>query len=288
MRRISLLISLVLTFGACATVSSVKQTQDKPGVLYLARHGQTEWNRVSRFQGDPDLDQIGYLNRVSLWMLLKDVPLHTIYTSDKLRTKRTAELVAKSHNLQPRSRAELSEINSGILAGICFKYMEPTTTKKNADQCPVFVRGSHPELARKEVEKVWQEIKKGGIYAKAPLGENYPDMKARLAPLLKEIRQELKKGNVLAVGHGLINRVALNGLLGWPVEKLYHLRQENDQVYRIEGLHLNDASKVNVFLYSPGHEWKQCSPPTKDGQRQLDCHPKKEGPKTQASEKDVN
>ena len=39
----------------------------RPQVIYLSRHGQTEWNRVARMQGDPDLDAVGYVNRLSLW-----------------------------------------------------------------------------------------------------------------------------------------------------------------------------------------------------------------------------
>src|SRR3989339_328160 len=93
---------IVLFMMACGSVGV-------PKIVYIARHGQTEYNRVGRFQGNPDLDSVGYINRASLWLLLKDRPLAAIYTSKLLRTQRTAELLAVQHGLPILTRADLNE-----------------------------------------------------------------------------------------------------------------------------------------------------------------------------------
>lgn len=284
MKFVVLWVSLAgLVVGAVGCVKAGEKGGGKPGVLYLARHGQTRWNRISQFQGDPDLDQIGYLNRVSLWLLLKDEQLHAIYTSGKRRTQRTAALLARQHGLAIRVRPALDEIHSGVLEGICYKHMQPDTKKPGAAECDVPARGSRPALALKAVQRIWAEARAKGPAGRVPLGENYADMKKRLSPLIPELKGAVGRGNVLAVGHGLINRVALHLLLGWSLDQVHKLRQENDQVYRIEGLH---DGKLAIELYTPGHGWKRCSPP-KAHQKRLDCSPPPlgKGEKAEASPK---
>ena len=114
----ALLPVLMLACAACHTMGT-------PKVIYLARHGQTEWNRVGRFQGDPDLDPVGYANRVSLWLQLRDRPLKAIYTSALQRTQRTAELLAKEKKLPIQPRAEINEIHPGVFEGLCYADVDP-------------------------------------------------------------------------------------------------------------------------------------------------------------------
>ena len=49
--------------------------------LYIARHGQTEWNRVGRWQGDPDLNPKGYEDRLGLYLALREAGIERIHTS---------------------------------------------------------------------------------------------------------------------------------------------------------------------------------------------------------------
>ncbi|MBW2733275.1 MAG: histidine phosphatase family protein [Deltaproteobacteria bacterium] len=264
MRDRSLILSLgllITTLSACAV--------SKPQTLYLARHGQTPWNRVSRFQGDPGLDSVGYVNRFNLWMLLRDKKIKAIYTSALKRTQMTAKLVARQHKVEIQPRAEINEIASGVFEGICFAYMVPGTKKPGAKDCMVVSRGANLEPTKKEIARIWSEYRKKGIRGRLPLAENYFDMKKRAKPFVSELKRTLRRGETLVVGHGLINRVLLHLLLDWPLENVKHLRQGNDQVYRMEGLGTPDT---RVYLYTSGHGWKRCSAP-KAGDKHLDCSP---------------
>lgn len=58
--------------------------------LYIARHGQTQWNVEKRMQGwlDSDLTELGLYNARALGERLKDIELNQVYISPSKRTKR--------------------------------------------------------------------------------------------------------------------------------------------------------------------------------------------------------
>jgi len=245
-------------------VSAVSHT------LYLARHGQTAWNRVGRFQGDPDLDPVGYAQRVSLWMLMRSVKLGAIYTSERLRTQRTAALVARSHKLSIRVRAAINEIAPGILEGLCYAQVDPDHAEPEDQRCLVEPRDGHPpDAAVKFVARHWAELQARGHSAKVPLGESYLDMVQRARPFVSgELLAELVHGNVLVVGHGVINRVLLHLLTGWPLKSVQHIKQRNDQVFRLDGL---GTARVVIRKYAPNTGWSgPCKAPV-EGQHELVC-----------------
>jgi hypothetical protein len=76
---------------------------------------------------------------------------------------------------------------------------------------------------------------------------------------------------VLVVGHGVVNRALLHHLMGWPLKRVSRLRQENDQVYKLE----IGRGPPSLSLYTPGVGWRRCSPPTRTVRR-LNCAPKPE------------
>ena len=259
----STLLGALLLLEACATSGT-------PQVIYLARHGQTGYNRVGRFQGDPDLDSVGYVNRVSLWNLLREKPIGAVYTSEKLRTRKTAELVARQHNLPIQTRAALNEIHGGVLEGICVSQMAPERARPSDRECEVRSRGARIEPVLPLLQKIHREGSQDRIEGKFPLAESVGDVSRRVATFVEELRRGFAGREVLVVGHGVVNRVMLHHLMGWPLESVLSLRQENDQVYRLE----TDGDKVvRLSLYSPGQGWRECQSSPSSETRRLDCHP---------------
>ena len=258
------LLCLALCFSGCAA--------GLPRVIYLARHGQTEWNREARYQGDPDLDQVGYINRVSLWQLLKDRPVGAIYVSQRQRTRRTAELVAREHKLPVEERAAINEIASGIFEGICFSQMAPHLARPADRNCEVKARGSRPEETLKLIQALFREGSRDRIGGRLPQAESYVDVAKRTAEFIEELRRGHSEREVLVVGHGVVNRVLLHHLMGWPLELVYQLRQENDQVFRLEIR--QEGARPQLSLYTPGVGWRVCGDPTR-GAKHLDCSPQK-------------
>ncbi|MCY7919778.1 histidine phosphatase family protein [Bacillus vallismortis] len=61
--------------------------------LYIARHGQTQWNVEKRMQGwqDSDLTELGLYNARALGERLPDIEFNQVYISPSKRTEETAK-----------------------------------------------------------------------------------------------------------------------------------------------------------------------------------------------------
>jgi len=88
--------------------------------LLLVRHGETNWNRDKRFQGQIDvpLNEQGRTQSEKAGFFLKNVAIDRAVTSPMLRPKETAEIILKEHTgvsleLEPL----LQEISHGLWEG---------------------------------------------------------------------------------------------------------------------------------------------------------------------------
>jgi broad specificity phosphatase PhoE len=89
--------------------------------LYLARHGETEWNRVGRWQGATDvpLNDAGRAQAVELAESLRGVKLAGVASSDLVRAAETARLVAEALALPVLGAyAALRERSYGVFEGL--------------------------------------------------------------------------------------------------------------------------------------------------------------------------
>jgi uncharacterized phosphatase len=71
--------------------------------IFLARHGETEWNRLGRWQGMTDipLSDQGRAQALELGERLKGLGPTRAYTSHLSRARETAEIVAATLGLEP-------------------------------------------------------------------------------------------------------------------------------------------------------------------------------------------
>lgn len=87
--------------------------------IYIARHGETEWNVEHRFQGQMDspLTTNGLKQAEGLAKELRNFHFDAIFSSDLLRAKRTAEIVALERDLAVTTTQILREQSYGSLEG---------------------------------------------------------------------------------------------------------------------------------------------------------------------------
>ena len=88
--------------------------------LLLVRHGETEWNRLGRYQGSVDvpLNADGHRQAVALAAQLQGEPIDAVYSSTLRRAYDTALPIAASHGLQVVRDPRLNEINQGEWEGL--------------------------------------------------------------------------------------------------------------------------------------------------------------------------
>lgn len=145
-------------------------------MIYVARHGETEWNAVDKVLGRTDipLDPRGMEQARELARAMRDIRVDEILTSPLTRTRQTAEAVSAETGVGYRVDERLIEQDFGSFEGI--GRFDPEY-----------------QAAKRE------------YFVRFPGGESYFDMAARVFPLIKEIEASGK--NVVLVTHGGICRI---------------------------------------------------------------------------------
>lgn len=147
--------------------------------ILLARHGETDWNREHRIQGQTDipLNATGLAQAQALAEELADEGIVAVYASDLSRAFDTAAAVAARHTLQVSVDVDLREKNFGSWEGLT----------------DVEIRERFPDAQR----GAWGD------------GETTEEVAERVVGALSRIRQAHASGLVLVVGHGGSLRAAL-------------------------------------------------------------------------------
>ena len=99
--------------------------------LLVIRHGETDWNRQHRFQGQIDvpLNDMGLAQAERLSQRLVDEPVDVLISSDLQRARSTADAVAQVRGLQPVVEPLWREQGFGVLEGLDV----PTIRSRHAD-----------------------------------------------------------------------------------------------------------------------------------------------------------
>lgn len=252
--RCWVLVAIAPLIGSAALAQSVAATRPQVRELYIARHGQTEWNRLGRVQGDPDLDPLGYEHRVGLYLLLRNVELDAIYTSAMQRTRRTAELVARERGLQPQAEADLNEMEGGVFEGVCHSTTANEEMPDEATGCRPggLAAATDPVVTYLRSERAKRHMDKPGY--RPPGGESYADGAHKVAGFLARERQILSERRVLVVGHSGTNRLMLAHIMGWPMRDVVRITIHNDWVFRVR----DDGGGPRLTVFRDG-AWRECN-----------------------------
>src|SRR5260221_11054202 len=83
--------------------------------VFVARHGETEWNREGRWQGQggPGLNETGRVQARALAMRLSALHVDALYSSDLDRARETAQIGATATGWEPVRDAGLREVAVG-------------------------------------------------------------------------------------------------------------------------------------------------------------------------------
>ncbi len=168
--------------------------------IYLVRHGETNWNRELRYQGQRDipLNEEGCRQGKCIADYLAIEKIETVYTSPLARARKTAALIAEKHHLELCVEHGLMEIDFGEWEG-----------------------RSYNELKKEE-----QDFAQRWFYnpdtITIPGGESYSDFKERVLKGYGRIRHGDK--NIAIVSHAGVIRVIVATLLDMPAVNITRLK----------------------------------------------------------------
>ena len=89
-------------------------------MLYIMRHGQTDWNKLHKLQGQTDipLNDNGRVMAKEASEMYKDVHFDMCFCSPLIRAVETAQLVLEGRDIPIIYDDRLKEMNFGIYEGI--------------------------------------------------------------------------------------------------------------------------------------------------------------------------
>jgi alpha-ribazole phosphatase len=202
--------------------------------LLLVRHGETDWNRQNRHQGQKDipLNALGRDQVDRAVQHLANEQIDAAYASDLCRAWETATAIAAQHErLAIIKEPRLREMHFGEWEGLTWAQIhqrEPSA-----------------------VENWSQILMENG----PPGGENLSQFGVRV----KETADEIIKGHpdksVLLVAHGGTLMMLICLLLEYPIKNYWKFRIEKASLSEIEAYpegaiinHLNDTSHLKDLL----------------------------------------
>ncbi|MCK4548481.1 MAG: histidine phosphatase family protein [Candidatus Eisenbacteria sp.] len=162
-------------------------------IIYLARHGQTEWNHgVSRYCGatDVELNETGKAQAQHLAERLKETRLQAIYSSPLKRALLTAQIVGDRLNLPVTVDEGFREIHYGVWEGL-----------------------THARILSgyADIRAQWEG---DPATVKPPGGETGIEVAERALASLRRILEEEKHERFLIVSHKTVHRLILCACLG--------------------------------------------------------------------------
>jgi len=169
------------------------------GFLYLARHGETDWNRAGRWQGQTDtfLNDAGRAQATDLARLLENRGVTRVIASNLARAGETARIVSHALGAGPVALdGDLRERSFGCFEGLtreeCAERFPEDWTRYSLD------RRVTPEGA-----------------------ESHEDVLRRMQAAVLRVVSAMSNGeSILLVSHGGSIRIWFTGLTGQPLRPI--------------------------------------------------------------------
>lgn len=176
--------------------------------LYLIRHAATDANLAepARLQGrqlNPPLARVGVRQAEATRDFLAIRAIDSCYCSPLLRAVQTATIVAEPHGLTPCPVEELTECDVGRWEGLDWQ----TIRSQEADAYARFM--ANPAVCG------------------YPKGESFDDVHQRASACLEGLLRRHAGEALLVVGHHIVNRTYLAGLLGLRPSQARQVKLDN-------------------------------------------------------------
>ncbi len=181
--------------------------------LILVRHGESEWNRIGRYQGQADapLSDLGLRQADALANRLRQEQIDAIYTSPLQRARKTAAAIARFHpDVQLIEDTGLLEIHHGEWQGLLAHE----------------VRERYPDLIEE-----WRVFP---TRCQMPGGESFSNILKRTLNLRERVCALHGDGTVLFSTHDVVVKILIADALGMHMDRINRIWVTNASISVIE------------------------------------------------------
>ena len=181
--------------------------------IILIRHGETNWNKEGRFQGQIDipLNEKGKEQASKASQYLKEIEFTKAFSSSMKRPYETAKIILKNNNIQIEKIESLVEISHGLWEG---KLEEE-------------IKQKWPEML-----KNWHEKPES---VTMPEGESIKQVSDRAISAWNHIRNSQQENDTtLLVAHDAVNKTLLCHILGLSYSDIWMIKQGNGGITVID------------------------------------------------------
>lgn len=197
--------------------------------IYLARHGETEYNRRNQIQGrgiDASLNETGVQQAQAIARHLQDISIQRIVSSSLKRSRQTAETIANEVQLNVLAYRDLDEMDFGILEG------KPVAEIKS------------------ELQHLHERWKSGDLHFAFDQGESPSAVFNRADKRARMILEEHQHKNLLFVLHGRLLRILLSEWLGFGLSNMHKIPHSNGALYHLEW---NGSEFKSLYINKTDH-----------------------------------
>ena len=196
--------------------------------LYIVRHGETEWNKIGRYQGitNVPLNENGIAQAKACGNALKDVHFDRILSSDLSRALVTAETIRGNRQLEIKTDERLREFNFGDWEKLLFT----------------------------EIEERWpgliDQMYRRPDIVKVPNGESFQEVQDRAWSAVSDFLNENNEDEtILITCHGGTIRTILCKLLDISISHCWNFSQGNTAINRVfyNGMGESDHNILNLL-----------------------------------------
>lgn len=196
--------------------------------LYIVRHGETEWNKIGRYQGitNVPLNENGIAQAKACGNALKDIHFDRILSSDLSRALVTAETIRGNRQLEIKTDERLREINFGDWEKLLFTEIE--------ERWPGLINQMY---RRPDIVKV-------------PNGESFQEVQNRAWSAVSDFLNENNEDEtILITCHGGTIRTILCKLLDISISHCWNFSQGNTAINRVfyNGMGESDHNILNLL-----------------------------------------